>query len=302
MTGSRNGDLGDPYPVFEPGEGGDAGALPPAQDSPGPGEGAGPSSGSGEEPPVSNGAPDEETPRRRPPTWLVLLGDAIGIPVLAVGLLVGIVVLAVAAGMPLDAGNARAILEGKPLPEGAAGTDASAFPLAALASLPLALLAWALVFGRRQLRGRFRVDGTTVRAGLLGGLGMLAIGALGSWIAGGETPAAFEVMRATHPLVLAPLLVLLAPLGEELYLRGRLFGVLLEVGGRGWAYLASAAVFGLLHLAGGLDYLPLVLAYFGIGLLLAWLRDRTGGLVAPLIAHALNNLAGVLSLYLAHSP
>jgi len=222
--------------------------------------------------------------------------------VLAVGLLVGIIVVAVAAGMPLDAGNARAILEGKPLPEGAAGTDASAFPLAALASLPLALLAWAVVFGRRQLRGRFRVNGAIVRDGLLGGIGMLAIGALGSSITGGETPAAFEVMRATHPLVVVPLLVVVAPLGEELYLRGRLFGVLLEAAGRRWAYLVSAGVFGLLHLAGGLDYLPLVLAYFGIGLLLAWLRDRTGGLVAPVLAHALNNLAGVLSLYLAHAP
>ncbi len=243
--------------------------------------------------------PPPGTGRRPRARLFLLLGDVLAIPLLAVGLLAGIIVVALAAGMPLDAGNARALLEGENLPAAAVGRDASAFPLAALASLPLALLAWTLLAGRRQIRGRFRVDRGVLGTGVLGGAGMLAIGAVGSLVTGAGSPAAFAVMRATHPAIVVPLLVVLAPLGEELYLRGRLYGLLEEGAGRPWAYGVSAAVFALLHLAGGLDYLPLVLSYAGIGLLLARLRDRSGGLVAPLVAHALNNLAGALALYLA---
>ncbi len=77
--------------------------------------------------------------------------------------------------------------------------------------------------------------------------------------------------------------VFLGPLAEEVVFRGYLYGALKRSLGVTRALLLSSALFGLIH---GLDY-ALPLAF--LGLFFGWLRERSGGLVAPIVAHVLHN-------------
>jgi membrane protease YdiL (CAAX protease family) len=52
----------------------------------------------------------------------------------------------------------------------------------------------------------------------------------------------------------------------------------------GWAALIQAAVFALLHES--LAAMPII---FLLGYLAAWLVKRTGGLLAPILMHVMNN-------------
>lgn len=86
-------------------------------------------------------------------------------------------------------------------------------------------------------------------------------------------------------------------LPEELFFRGMLLhllmrrfpprGKLLGVG-FGWAVILTSLAFALVHLPKGGD--PRALATFFPGLLFAWLRLRTGSLLAPTIVHAASNI------------
>jgi uncharacterized protein len=96
-----------------------------------------------------------------------------------------------------------------------------------------------------------------------------------------------EQERETAKLVaLGILVVLAAPVSEEIFFRGFLFGGL-----RGrmsfWpAAVISGLLFGLVHLPGGpLQVPPLVV----FGVLLAWLYERTGSLGPPILMHAIQN-------------
>lgn len=96
-----------------------------------------------------------------------------------------------------------------------------------------------------------------------------------------------ERERETVKLVaLGVLIVLAAPVAEEVFFRGFLFGGL-----RGrmsfWpAAVISGLLFGLVHLPGGPLQVP-PLAVFGV--LLAWLYERTGSLGPPILMHAIQN-------------
>ena len=93
--------------------------------------------------------------------------------------------------------------------------------------------------------------------------------------------------RETAKLVaLGVLVVLAAPVAEEVFFRGFLFGGL-----RGrmsfWpAAVISGLLFCLVHLPGGPLQVP-PLAVFGV--LLAWLYERTGSLGPPILMHAIQN-------------
>jgi membrane protease YdiL (CAAX protease family) len=74
--------------------------------------------------------------------------------------------------------------------------------------------------------------------------------------------------------------IVLAPLGEETLFRGMLYTSLRDRFGFTAAAVVSSVCFALLHL------LPLhLLALLGVGLVLTILRERTGSLLAPIIAH-----------------
>jgi membrane protease YdiL (CAAX protease family) len=83
--------------------------------------------------------------------------------------------------------------------------------------------------------------------------------------------------------LVAGMMVVLAPLAEEVVFRGYLQGALEAVFGVRVAWIAAAVAFGLVH---GLLYaLPIAL----LGLLLGWLRMRHRSLLAPFTAHAVHN-------------
>jgi membrane protease YdiL (CAAX protease family) len=84
--------------------------------------------------------------------------------------------------------------------------------------------------------------------------------------------------------------VLVAPLVEETFFRGFVFGGLRRYGFF-WAALASGLLFSAAHLSlGGL--IPLAL----VGMLFAWSYSRTGSLWTPIYAHFIFNLVSFVAL------
>ena len=78
--------------------------------------------------------------------------------------------------------------------------------------------------------------------------------------------------------------VLLAPVIEETFFRGFIFGGLL--GRWGWLTAAgvSSLVFGLAHLS-----LYVIIPFTGVGFLFAWSYRRTGSIIPGIVAHTLVN-------------
>lgn len=104
--------------------------------------------------------------------------------------------------------------------------------------------------------------------------------------AGALSPRAFAVVVFS--------VVVVTPVTEEVFFRGFFYATLRRSMGPLGAIVLSAFVFALLH-AYAFGLLPL----FVIGFLLAYLYERTGSIVAPVVAHAANNLHSLLVTYLA---
>jgi len=114
----------------------------------------------------------------------------------------------------------------------------------------------------------------------------------------GHQPIAEQLPDDLHGgvAVLAVLVVVvLAPIAEELYFRGILFRSVRDVRGPGVGIAVSAALFGLVHYApaegAGELVLPLVMVLTGA--VLAVLYERSGNLVVPIAAHMAFNAIGV---------
>lgn len=88
-------------------------------------------------------------------------------------------------------------------------------------------------------------------------------------------------------------LVLIPPLGEEVLVRGYLFGGLRKVW-RFWpAVLVTSSLFGLAHLefgSGGPLVWAAALDTFLLSVVLCFLREKSGALYAGILVHVLNNL------------
>jgi CAAX protease family protein len=87
------------------------------------------------------------------------------------------------------------------------------------------------------------------------------------------------------------LIVIAAPISEEVCFRGMLFGGLRERMPRLAAALISALVFGALHAATGVSTVPVLV---GFGFILALLYEKTGSIVPGIVLHMLNNSVGLL--------
>jgi membrane protease YdiL (CAAX protease family) len=87
------------------------------------------------------------------------------------------------------------------------------------------------------------------------------------------------------------LIVVAAPISEEVCFRGMLFGGLRERLPPVQAALISGAVFGVLHALTGLSAVP-PLIFFGF--ILALLYERTGSIVPGILLHMLNNSVALL--------
>ncbi len=88
------------------------------------------------------------------------------------------------------------------------------------------------------------------------------------------------------------LLVVVVPIGEEIFFRGFVYGGLRNRWGVLVATLASAAFFSALHLQ-VVHALPI----FILGLVLALVYERTHSLVPAMVVHALNNISAVVSVW-----
>ncbi len=88
------------------------------------------------------------------------------------------------------------------------------------------------------------------------------------------------------------LIVVLAPVAEELLFRGYLFGGLREKLSRWPAALLAGALFGVLHALTGLSAVP-PLIFFGVVLCL--LYEKTGSVVPAIVLHLLNNSVALLA-------
>lgn len=87
------------------------------------------------------------------------------------------------------------------------------------------------------------------------------------------------------------LIVVAAPISEEVCFRGMLFGGLRERWPRIAAALLSGLIFGGLHAVTGLSAVPPLIAF---GFILALLYEKTGSIVPGIILHMLNNSVALI--------
>jgi membrane protease YdiL (CAAX protease family) len=88
------------------------------------------------------------------------------------------------------------------------------------------------------------------------------------------------------------LLLVVVPIGEEVFFRGFVYGGLRARWGAAAAALASAAFFAAVHMQ-----LVHALPIFVLGVLLAVLYERTRSLVPSIVTHALTNVVAVMSVW-----
>ncbi len=123
------------------------------------------------------------------------------------------------------------------------------------------------------------------------------------WIAHGmqsiglepEKQSAVRALESTvglpQQIVFGIVAMVLAPISEELIFRGILYPAVKEAGYPRLALWSTALVFGLIH-ANLMTLIPLTL----LGVIWAWLYERTDNLLAPILAHALFNATNFFSL------
>jgi membrane protease YdiL (CAAX protease family) len=93
---------------------------------------------------------------------------------------------------------------------------------------------------------------------------------------------------ALGSVAIGVLIVLLAPLAEETFFRGFMFGGLRRRAPFAVAALVSGAVFGMVHYTGP-DSWGVVPQLTVLGIILAWLYERTGSLWPAMFVHFINN-------------
>ncbi|HXF56618.1 MAG TPA: CPBP family intramembrane glutamic endopeptidase [Actinomycetota bacterium] len=177
----------------------------------------------------------------------------------------------------------------------------------------LAVVGWVRFVSRGSLAalGRPRRPGGDLGVGAVAGLGLVALayGVLAAVsvavraVTGSPPPQPEQVagcVRGEALALFAPVVILLAPLGEELYFRGFLYRGLRRRYGTWPSALVSGALFGVVHF-GGLAFLliipSLVLVGVGLALLFEWRRS----ILAPMAAHAVFNALGYLAIVLGRT-
>ena len=156
------------------------------------------------------------------------------------------------------------------------------------------------------------------------GLGVIAMGiawfplqAIGSiagsiqlYYGGAQPPveghSTFELLRTSPDLLLTSAMVVVvlfcAPVAEEFCFRGALQRGLRGLPLRPWfAILITSAVFAAIHIealtAGGVASGLVTLV--ALAVMLGWLMERTGRIIAPIVAHALFNLINLILFWCA---
>lgn len=184
--------------------------------------------------------------------------------------------------------------------------------IASAAAVMIALVrkTWPAQWSRGDLSGfgfvRPRSGRAYVAAVVLGIAAVLLGGIMTHLLAHGQpVHQDVAVMAGKVPLglrvLLALLVVCVAPVVEELVFRGVLLSGLASRMRIGWAIAASAVIFGCVHLPDFRFAWYPVPALILLGLVLAWLRVRTRSLWPSITLHATNNLvAAIASLLIVH--
>jgi membrane protease YdiL (CAAX protease family) len=107
-------------------------------------------------------------------------------------------------------------------------------------------------------------------------------------------PILLDSKNSTVFLTIMILAVVVAPVIEEIMFRGVFYSWLRSFLSPIFAIPISAFIFAIIHPQGAIGIVPLTL----IGMMLAFLREWRGSLVAPMLAHACVNGGTMLMLYL----
>jgi hypothetical protein len=135
---------------------------------------------------------------------------------------------------------------------------------------------------------RFRPSATKWMAAAIGAYLLFAI----AYTAVFGQPEQQDVAEAFGAIPVQVLLIVVAaPISEEVCFRGMLFGGLRERLPRLAAALISALIFGGLHATTGLSAVPVLVAF---GLILALLYEKTGSIWPGILLHMLNNSVALL--------
>ena len=105
------------------------------------------------------------------------------------------------------------------------------------------------------------------------------------------------VMATEHPVEVGlqvVSVVIMAPIAEELLFRGILYNTIKHTGYPLAGMIISAALFALVH-----GSLALTLPLFVMGLALAWVYEKSGSIIAPMVMHATFNAINFSLLKLA---
>jgi len=94
----------------------------------------------------------------------------------------------------------------------------------------------------------------------------------------------FQERRLPVLVLTAVLACLIGPIAEEFFFRGVVYAALRQRSSRLIAMLVSAVLFSLIH-TNVVGFVPILL----LGMLLAYLYERTGSLIAPMTVHILHN-------------
>ena len=104
-------------------------------------------------------------------------------------------------------------------------------------------------------------------------------------------PATISVVDLVCLLIVG---AVIAPIVEEFVFRGLLYRAIRSRWGIGWASVATALVFSLVH------FTPLLIAvFFVFGLILAAVVERYDSLYPPIVLHALNNSVALGLVYIS---
>jgi membrane protease YdiL (CAAX protease family) len=220
------------------------------------------------------------------PSWRSVARDElrawlVAVAMLACTLLLGGILLAGASTWMPAVGEAAAD----------AAMPAGVFLVRALATEIGLLVPAALVLAFGAGRSVWSIAGKDLGACVGAVVAMLAINGAGSWLmsAIGEPYLGFPSLDG-EPWVLAAAFgcaVVLAPVTEELFFREALLCRVFARSARPYALAVTALLFGGLHASSGG---PVLLASLSIlGVILGWVRWRTGSIGAAIVVHAVHN-------------
>lgn len=159
--------------------------------------------------------------------------------------------------------------------------------------------AWVYFHHRQQLRAWLKPTWRAIGYGLLAAVVAKALAAVVAILVealGVQLPR-LDLQAGnigTIPIVFVFAAVIAAPVAEELYWRGRLLELFGEKIGRTAAVILTALGFALVHMAGATTFLLIP-----VGLVLGYVRYKSEGLVAPIVAHAAINGSNIIVTLLA---